>query len=872
MAAIKIIVVALAVFFTAAFQTDAADTVMTVSGRVCERNGEAIPGVMVIVKDREGRNVAYTMTNRAGEYSVACYTALYGGTINFSCLGFAKVSKPIAGIKDRLDITLEEEAYKLKEVTVRVPPIKANGDTITYDVNSFKTASDRTIEDILKKLPGIQVADNGKIQYNGEDINKFYIEGLDMLSGRYALATRNISPDDVTQVNVYENHQPKRVLKDIEYSDKAAINLKLKKKSLLRPLGYVKGGAGMNDDSDGLWLGELHGMLIAPKMQALITAKGNNAGVSYSNETRSFISEGLSENTNAYGVYPATPFGSANIPTERYYDNRSVSASVNTLSKLSEFTTLNITADYADNINCYDNSSSVIYSTDFSDGVTICENVSNRLHLREAKFNVKIENNANRKYISNKLGFIGHFNDNGYAIDAGRSIGQDVATRDVNICNRFKGIFRFGKSVIDFTSDTQFSTTPTNRLTAASPDSTLIAQNISGVRFVTKENAAYTWIINACSSLGVKAEFNLDYGTFKSEAQFPGDYIPCDIRGYDITTTVEPSYQYRPSSDFILNLSVPVRVHNLDFDNRADVVSFPTNRIDADLRARINYNTPFQLKTLWTFGRLTSLGGLSDYIVNPVYVTFRQSSAMGSGQLGERTTYYASADFSYRNTLDGLFSSATVMYRRTTSNRLSSLDIDNGEINTSSREIDNRTQSVSATVTGSKKVYEWSTVFAIEGHCEMLKKDIYRNSHILNLNVDSYMCRANINSSPLRDYLMAILDVRYSYSRQSTGITKGHSRNFTASMTMSTHPVKKLELRASGYFSRTSIPGDAYKNSLFIDCSAICRLGKLEVELAAKNLANNKRYTYSYISDSDTYAYTFDLRPLQVLLMLKCTF
>lgn len=132
----------------------------------------------------------------------------------------------------------------LKDVTVSVPPIKVKGDTLTYNVASFKNASDRSIEDIIRKLPGINVSEDGRIYYNGESINKFYIEGVDLLSGRYALASRNISPDDVSEVNIYENHQSKRVLKDIKYSDKAAINLKLKNKSLLRPIGYVKGGSG----------------------------------------------------------------------------------------------------------------------------------------------------------------------------------------------------------------------------------------------------------------------------------------------------------------------------------------------------------------------------------------------------------------------------------------------------------------------------------------------------------------------------------------------------------------------------------------------------------------------------------------------------
>ncbi len=65
--------------------------------------------------------------------------------------------------------------------------------------------------------------------YQGEDINKFYIEGSDLLGGKYGIAANGISHEDVGAVEVMENHQPMQVLSGISFSDKAAINLKLKK-------------------------------------------------------------------------------------------------------------------------------------------------------------------------------------------------------------------------------------------------------------------------------------------------------------------------------------------------------------------------------------------------------------------------------------------------------------------------------------------------------------------------------------------------------------------------------------------------------------------------------------------------------------------
>ena len=392
-------------FFAADCQAAATDAVV-LTGSVKERGGEPIPGVIVTVKNREEKNVAYTSTDRSGRFSVSCPSTLTEGTIQFSCIGYQKLVIPLGQFKNGSEHILTEEAFALKEVTVKAPPISVRGDTLTYDVNSFRDASDRSIEDVIKKLPGIKVNDDGRIYYNGESINKFYIEGLDLLSGRYALASRNISADDVAAVNIYENHQPKKVLRDIKFSDKAALNLKLKKRSMLRPIGYAVAGTGIDADGKMPWLSELFGMLISPRTQLLLSAKGNNTGSSYSSETTSLTESDNSEQTTASGIYSDTPFGTAPISSSRYYNN--------TLTHIGKNSTLNFIADYTDDYFEYGNSQSVTYATGDDESVETSESSDSEPHLREAKLKLNLENNADGKYISDKLSLTGHFKSNGY--------------------------------------------------------------------------------------------------------------------------------------------------------------------------------------------------------------------------------------------------------------------------------------------------------------------------------------------------------------------------------------------------------------------------------------------------------------------------
>ena len=84
--------------------------------------------------------------------------------------------------------------------------------------SSFVDVTDKSIGDVLKKLPGIQVLSTGQILYQNKAISKFYIEGLDMLRGKYGIATHNIDVSKVATVQVLENHQPIKALRDMEFA------------------------------------------------------------------------------------------------------------------------------------------------------------------------------------------------------------------------------------------------------------------------------------------------------------------------------------------------------------------------------------------------------------------------------------------------------------------------------------------------------------------------------------------------------------------------------------------------------------------------------------------------------------------------------
>ncbi|MDE6463004.1 MAG: TonB-dependent receptor, partial [Muribaculaceae bacterium] len=236
-----------------------------VSGRVVDgANGEPLTGASVIVKGSDGKIRKFTTSKGDGGF-VMTLPSLGDCRLEVNMMGFAKKSLPLDSVSSPLTVRLEAGTTILREVTVKADRIREQGDTISYTVGGFAQEQDRSIGDVLRRMPGIDVESSGKIKYQGEDINKFYIEGSDLLGGKYGIATNGINHEDVGAVEVMENHQPMQVLSGISFSDKAAINLKLKNKAKATWSFHGDAGGGYSWQPDGaIWDGELFAMAVMP--------------------------------------------------------------------------------------------------------------------------------------------------------------------------------------------------------------------------------------------------------------------------------------------------------------------------------------------------------------------------------------------------------------------------------------------------------------------------------------------------------------------------------------------------------------------------------------------------------------------------------
>lgn len=182
-----------------------------VRGVVLDKDDQSpVAGVIVQVKDSSDHPYPYTITNDQGEFGIKYPTSVPDLFLRFQCMSYASQTIRIGVSSSPMTVYLVPRPTQLKDVTVTAPDIEQRSDTLTYYMSKYATPADKNLSDVLKRLPGIKVEENGQIKYHGEPINKFYIDGSDFMDGRYGLATENISPSDVASVDVLRIINPFR--------------------------------------------------------------------------------------------------------------------------------------------------------------------------------------------------------------------------------------------------------------------------------------------------------------------------------------------------------------------------------------------------------------------------------------------------------------------------------------------------------------------------------------------------------------------------------------------------------------------------------------------------------------------------------------
>ena len=194
----------------------------------------------------------YSITNEKGKFSIALQpNSLY--EIKASYVGFQTKSLKIQTTDQNIikNITLFEGTQLKGVEVVHEMPVSISGDTIVYNSDSFTNGTEKKLEDVLKKLPGVEVNKDGEIEVEGKKVQKVMVEGKDFFDGDSKIATKNIPADAIDKVQVLRNYNEVSNLKGLENNEEnLALNIKLKEGKKNFWFGDVTAGAGGHEKID----------------------------------------------------------------------------------------------------------------------------------------------------------------------------------------------------------------------------------------------------------------------------------------------------------------------------------------------------------------------------------------------------------------------------------------------------------------------------------------------------------------------------------------------------------------------------------------------------------------------------------------------
>lgn len=249
----KLLLVLVLSFFVAS--VDAQKTNSLVKGFLRDSaSGEGLNDATVsLITSKDSTLISFTLSSNTGYFEIK---NVAGGSyvLLVSYQGFQTLKKPFSvlessSITDLGSIQMVQDYKMLEGVVVQDAPIKIKGDTISYNANSFKTTKpNATAEDLLKKLPGIQVERDGTVKAQGENVQKIYVDGKEFFGNDPKLATKNITADMIEGVDLYDDMSEQSKFSGVDDGTRSkAINLKLKKDKKKGLFGRASAGYGTDD-------------------------------------------------------------------------------------------------------------------------------------------------------------------------------------------------------------------------------------------------------------------------------------------------------------------------------------------------------------------------------------------------------------------------------------------------------------------------------------------------------------------------------------------------------------------------------------------------------------------------------------------------
>lgn len=861
-----------------------AQEIPILSGTVVDSAGKFLPNATVtLIKSTSGAGVAFSKTDSVGNFHFKITDKIKNETlaIKATFTGYVKQEYSVENLLEPIRIVLKQEVKHLEEVRVQSRIyIVQKSDTLSFNADLFRDSSDRVLGDLIRKIPGIDVDENGTIKYNGKALNNFYIEGDDLLDGKYNIATNNIPSKDVDKVEVIEHNQHIKMLNGIIPSDEPALNIRLKDKSKLKWINNADLAAG----TPSKYNGKVNTMAFKPKFKAINNISTNNTGNDLSNELTSFY--GNSDIANPFiNIAASQPPG---IRQNRYLFNKNQLLNVNDMMKFRSGNTLRLNAYLLHDEQPFASNSSTTYYLPTGDTVRYLENMASQMHINQAQASLTLNNNSDKKYFNESfLVDISGTRNNATIKTDNSNVLENLRTNLNSFSNNLNGVLSLGKDnrVLSYNSTIAYSRNPQTFNVRPGWLQDILNDSVN-----YNQSSQQTNLPSWSTENNISFILKKGYWTFNNKIGFSYDYkqLNSDITIQDLQENwhTPAGFQnrltwnkwdayYTPAIQFEryrsrLNLYVPIHYYHIQYHDhvnnahdRLSNIYFAPNinyllKIGKEHEFMLGYqysNAFSDMEQVYAAGIMQSYRSLQSYSQTPLNSGYRNNYSMR---------------FAYKKSLRMFFWNVTSSYVQYYRYFMYGSTITNTSYQTSTVPIGNNMQTLNINGDISKYIFPLKTTVSGSIGLAKSKAQQLQNGFLFSVNNWSNSYSLGLSPSPT-DWMRFDLKANYwtgTSTSTSAGFENQKTSQFKQTSAINLTLFSRITTQFSSEYYASYLNGQRLAHCFFLDAYINYRLYQpvIDFRLSCTNLADEHNFTVLSASSNIISTRNYQLQPRMFLL------
>ncbi|WP_412469204.1 carboxypeptidase regulatory-like domain-containing protein [Pedobacter sp. KLB.chiD] len=862
-----------------------------VKGLVKDASGKGIESVNITLKDAEGNIINFTRTNKNGAFTMELKNnAVAGYKIEASSIGFKKQVTTVTDVTKNYEVILQPSETSLETVTVKNrPSLTSRGDTLNYRTADFADKQDRSIGDVLKKMPGVEVAEDGKISYNGKSISNLYVDGDNLLDDKYNIGTKSIPHGAVDKIQVIQNDQPVKMMRKNNMSDDVALNLVIKDEAKLKVMGDATVGAGVPNRFDE----NLTAMLFNKKLKFINNIKGNNIGI---DPGADLIAHNFSDyakkldNDKPNGLLSTGAAGVPSLPQSRYLFNKAGLVNLNNLYKFNPDLQLRANISYL-----YDQRRQEYnkFSETYLPGQTIqyAETQNNAINPQKLRAQFNLNGNAEQYYLNNNLVLeYTPFKTTSDFVINNVAANQILKQETFDLSNEFNYRKKLkSENVINLYSYLNRTTQPEtlNITPGLNPD---VLNNGNAYLGLTQHIKLPTWYTNNYVSFALvknnfvqtyKAGFNVQqqqlksglYRTQNNEQMEPVTGNTANALDWFKTKLyTEATYEYT-NDKLKAGLSLPLSYNHINYSDALNQLDNSLNKLFLNPAFNLKYQTSIENYVTANYSFRNDLGNISDVYRGTILKNYR-SLFSNDAPITESKTHNIGAGFNFRKAMQMLFANLTANYSDTELNTISAFNLSNNIQQKIVLPLNNHIRNFSLAANASKYLFTLKSTVNAGIIYSQSRYSQLQNNALLPFSTQTMAYKVGIEAK-LSKFINWSYAANIAITDNKAMVADGIKTNFKQLRQQSALAITTLKnlyvnLSAEHLFTRQSSQPDL--KYLFADANLRYKWLKMKTdfEFGVTNLTNIKRFDAIYLSANSLTTGTYNI-PGRVA-MLRATF